>query len=106
MKYLLDRGATETATLTSEHYRRSPLLEGGLEIPCKVSVTRPRTVSNLLALEKCWELVEELYAEPKNEEILGSFLHAIVTDQCPPPAKKNSKIKKAVPYNIPEPENV
>ena len=92
MKYLLDRGATETETLTSEHYRRSPLLEGGLEIPCKVSVTRPRTVSNLLALEKCWELVEELYAEPKNEEILGSFLHAIVTDQRPPPAKKNSKI--------------
>ena len=102
MKYLLDRGATETATLTSEHYRRSPLLEGGLEIPCKVSVTRPRTVSNLLALEKYWELVEELYAEPKNEEILGSFLHAIVTDQRPPPAKKNSKIKKAVPSNIPE----
>ena len=73
-----------------------------LEIPCKVSVTMPGTVSNVLVLEKYWQLVEELYTEPKNEEILGSFLHVIVTDQCPPPAKKNTKIKKAVPSNIPE----
>ena len=47
-KYLLDRGATATATLTREHYRRSPLMQGGLEYPCKVSVTMPGTVSNLL----------------------------------------------------------
>ena len=63
------------------------------------------TVSDLLVLKIYWQL-EEHYAEPKNEEILGSFLHTIITDQHPPPAKKNSKIKKAVPYNIPEPENV
>ena len=105
-KYLLDRGATATATLTGEHYRRSPLVQGGLEIPCKVSVTMPGTVSNLLVLEKYWQLVEELYTEPKNEEILGSFLHAIVTDQCPPPAKKNTKIKKAVPSNVPEHKDI
>ena len=52
------------------------------------------TVSNLLVLEKYWQLEEEHYAEPKNEEILGSFLHTIVTDQRPPLAKKNSKLKK------------
>ena len=62
----------------------------------------PGTVSNLLVLEKYWQLVEELYTEPKNEEILGSSLHAIVTDQRPPPAKKNTKIKKTVPSNVPE----
>ena len=62
----------------------------------------PGTVSNLLVLEKYWQLVEDLYTEPKNEEIFGSFLHAIVTDQRPPPAKKNTKIKKAVPSNVPE----
>ena len=105
-KYLLDRGATATAPLTSEHYRRSPLIQGGLEIPCKVSVTMPGTVSSLLELEKYWQLVEELYTEPKNEEILGSFLHAIVTDQRPPPAKKNTKIKKAVPSNVPEHKDI
>ena len=62
----------------------------------------PGTVSNLLVLGKYWQLVEDLYTEPKNEEIFGSFLHAIVTDQHPPPAKKNTKIKKAVPCNVPE----
>ena len=62
-------------------------------------------VSNLLVLEKYWQLVE-LYTEPKNEEIFGSFLNAIVTDQRPPPAKKNTKIKKAVPSNVPEHKNI
>ena len=66
----------------------------------------PGTVSNLLVLEKYWQLVEELYTEPKNEEILGSILHSIVTDQRPPPAKKNTKIKKAVPSNVPEQKNI
>ena len=66
----------------------------------------PGTVSNLLVLEKYWQLVEDLYTEPKNEEIFGSFLHAIVTDQRPPPAKKNTKIKKAVPSKVPEHKNI
>ena len=35
-KFLLDRGATITATLSSTHYRRVPLVQGGLEIPCVV----------------------------------------------------------------------
>ena len=105
-KYLLDRGATATATLKREHYRRSPLMQGGLEYPCKVSVTMPGTVSNLLVLEKYWPLVEELYTKLKNEEILGSYLHAIVTIQCPPPAKKNTKIKKAIPSNVPEHKDI
>ena len=33
-KFLIDRGATVTAELTSDHYRRSPLIQGGIEIPC------------------------------------------------------------------------
>ena len=102
----MDRGATATATLTSEHFRQSAVAHGGLEIPYKVSVTMPGTVSNLLVLRKYWQLVEDLYTEPKNGDILGSFLHAIVTDQRPPPAKRNTKIKKAVPSNVPEHRDV
>jgi len=106
-KFLLDRGANLTATLTSEHYRRSPLVQGGLEIPCKIIVTMPGTVSNLLVLEKYRQLVEELYTEPKNEEILGSFLYSIATDQRPPPAaKKNTKSKIYVPPNVPEHKDI
>ena len=32
-KYILQRGAQVKAT----HYRRSPLVQGGIEIPCKIS---------------------------------------------------------------------
>ena len=35
-KFLLDRGAQITAILTDTHYRRSPLFQGDLEIPCLV----------------------------------------------------------------------
>lgn len=64
-KYLLARGAIATVILTSDHYRRSPLVQGGLEIPCKVSVTITGTVSNLLVLERYRQLVESRYTEPK-----------------------------------------
>ena len=73
--YLLDRGAVFTVEeLTSTNYRRSPFIQGGLEIPAKVTVTMPGTVKNRLLKEKYKEIVCERYAEPKDEEVLGSFL--------------------------------
>ena len=73
-KYLLDRGAVFTVELTSTNYRRSPLIQGSLEIPAKVTVTMPGTVKNHLLMEKYKAIVNERYAEPKDEEVLGSFL--------------------------------
>ena len=73
-KYLFDRGAFFTVELTSTNYRRSPLIQGGLEIPAKVTVAMPGTVKNHLLMEKYKEIVNERYAEPKDEEVLGSFL--------------------------------
>ena len=32
MKFLIDRGANITVTLRNDHYRRSPLVQGGMEI--------------------------------------------------------------------------
>ena len=43
-KLLLDQGAQISAILTSTDYRKSPLIQGGLEIACKVIVRLPRTV--------------------------------------------------------------
>ena len=37
-KYFLERGASMYCTLSSEHYRRSPLVQGGLEIECQVAI--------------------------------------------------------------------
>ena len=51
-RFFIDRGATVTAPLMGIHYRRSSLVQGGLEIPCKITVTISGTVSNLLCMEK------------------------------------------------------
>ena len=73
-KFLIDRGAIVKSKITNSHYRRSPLLQGGLEIQCIVSVTLPGTIKNHLLLDRYKELVEKLYCEPKEEVIIGNFL--------------------------------
>ena len=45
-KYLLDRGARIATTLTSTLHYASPIVQGGLEIPCLTKVYMPRTVKN------------------------------------------------------------
>ena len=68
----MDRGAIVSAQLTSEHCRRSPIVQGDMEIPCKVTVQIPGTCINLLLMEN-YKQLSYTYLEPKNEEILGSF---------------------------------
>ena len=64
--------------LSLTNYRRSPLIQGGLEIPCDVNGTMPGTIDNQLILEKYKKLVCKKYAEPKEEVIIGSFLESNV----------------------------
>lgn len=73
IKFLLDRGAKVTAQLTSSHYRKSPLFQGGLEIPCSVQISLVANIRGEMLIRKCKELVEELYTEPK-KEVVGCFL--------------------------------
>ena len=68
------------AELSSTNYRRSPLVQGGLEIPCDVIVTMLGTTDNQLTLRKYKKLVCEKYAEPKEEAII-SFLEPNVIAQ-------------------------
>ena len=91
-KYLLEKGAEIEAQLTSTQYRRSPITEGGLEIPCKVIVRMPATVPSRKLLDTYKELVTEL----QTSEIMGSFLYDIVE-----PSKETctKKKKKAVQHN-------
>ena len=76
-KFLLDRGVEIAAEIESSHYRRSPLIQGGLEICCKVSVTLPGTIKNHKLLDRYKEVVNKLYCEPKNEEIIGNLLISV-----------------------------
>ena len=74
-KYLLERGAEVSVTITGTHYRRSPLVQGRLEIPCNLVASLPGySAKNHMLLQKYLEIVKNLYAEPKNKEIIGSFL--------------------------------
>ena len=56
-KFIIKREATVDVELTSDHYRRTPLVQGGLEINAT-----PRQ-----ATERYSALVEELHVEPKEE---------------------------------------
>ena len=60
--------------MSSDHYRRSPLFQGGLEIPCIVTVTMAGTVRNHMVLNRYKEIVNRFYCEPKNKVIIGCFL--------------------------------
>ena len=99
-KFLIDRGAKVSAKLTSTNYRRSPLVQGGLEIPCLVTVTISGTIINQLIMERYKEIVTERYIEPKEEEIIGTFLHIdviaeVALDITPvEPKKKKKKLTK------------
>ena len=50
------------------------LVQGGLEVPREVTVTMSGGVANHLVLSRYEKLPNELYIEPKNEEIVETFL--------------------------------
>ena len=95
-KFLLNRGAKVTAQLTGTHYRRSPIFQGGLEIPCLVTVTIPGSIKGHLLIQRFQQMVEELLRSERRR-IMESFLEQIVpTEDEPRPRKKKttSTIKK------------
>ena len=72
-KFIIEREATVDLELTSDHYKRSPLVQSGLEIKCKVTVKVPCATPRLVT-ERYRAIVKEPYIEPKEEEILGSLI--------------------------------
>ena len=89
-KFLLNRGAKVTAQLTGTHYRRSPIFQGGLEIPCLVTVTIPGSIKGHLLIQRYQQMVEELLRSERRR-IMESFLEQIVpTEDEPRPRKKKT----------------
>ena len=73
-KFALDTGAEVEARLTSTNYRRSPITQGGLEIPCTVKVKMPGTLFNRKLLQRYREMVDHLYKEAEDNLVMGSFV--------------------------------
>ena len=98
----MDRGAVFTAELTSTNYQCSPFIHRGLEIPAKDTVSMPGTVKNHLLMEKYKEIVNECYAEPRDEEALGSFLALpAVGETC----KRDTRSEKSMKWGRKTKEN-
>ena len=62
--FIINRGATVRCRVISEHHRRSPLIQGGLEIPVEVVVEMPVEDSNAQTMQKYESLVQKAYKEP------------------------------------------
>ena len=64
-------------------YRRSPLVQGGLEIPIQVTVDIDIGESSVLVLKKYEELVIKHYKEPVNGtfNVTDSVLEALMCDK-------------------------
>ena len=75
--------------LPSRYYRISPLFQGGLEI--QVTVTIPASIKGHFLRHHHEKMVHELYCEPKNETIMGSFIENINVDFDTQSKKKKEK---------------
>ena len=98
-KFILDRGAQVNAVLTSNNYRHSPLVQGGLEILCEVTICMPATITNHMVVDQYKGLLNEFYTEPQEEEILRSILAISLLDDNDErsrtvPKKKKKKTEK------------
>ena len=62
--FFLLRGGVAAAEVINTTHRRSPLVQGGLEIPVKVGVEIEATAKNRLIIDKYKELVLANYKEP------------------------------------------
>ena len=101
-KYFLDRGITMHCELSSMHYRRSPLVQGGLEIQCQVVFKSPKTLLHSQLTERYVGLVNELYLERDEETCVGGSIFNFVMTLPPtlsrdPSRRKKKKISAAPP---------
>ena len=72
-------------------YRRSPLVQGGLEIPCSVTIFMPETLKNKKILKMCKDMVDVLQTELDGSVVDGSFLYHSIDIPLKPQTKKRKQ---------------
>ena len=83
--FLIVHGARVSCRVVDAHHRRSPLIQGGLEIPVEVTVEMDISEENVLAMEKYKTLIKdkEHYQEPidgKYPDATAAILQKLKTD--------------------------
>ena len=79
--YLLGEKLSQMATISFffiTHYRRSPLVQGGLEIKCEVVINSRATVLQSRLTARYLELIQNLYTEPVEERVMGELVFNFV----------------------------
>ena len=64
MYFIILHGARVLVKVLDAHHRKSPLIQGGIEIPVEVTVEMAATEENRLALAKYEAMTAERYKEP------------------------------------------
>ena len=90
--FFWDRGVSMHVKLPSRHYRRLPLVQGGMEIPCTVFFSMPSTLKNAQLAERYLQLVKQRYSEPATEKLLGSFTPEVLSE--PPTSRIQEQPKE------------
>ena len=67
--YIMLHGARLSAKVLDTQHRRSPLVQGGLEIPVEVTIAMECSDKNQLYINKYESLVSEKYKEPVEERL-------------------------------------
>ena len=82
-RFIMLHGAIVVVKVLDTHHRRSPLVQGGLEIPIQVIVKMDYSPQNKDALFKYEPLVEQYYKEPvdgKFEDVTDTVLKDLESD--------------------------
>uniref|UniRef100_A0A1X7VMD2 Uncharacterized protein n=1 Tax=Amphimedon queenslandica TaxID=400682 RepID=A0A1X7VMD2_AMPQE len=97
-RYIMEHGAVVTLKVMDIHYRRSPLVQGGLEIPVMAQVQMTSNVKNRTALDEYNVLVKRLYKEPIDgifEDATAELLKQLdVTDEDSEEIDKEGEIEE------------
>ena len=91
-KYYLDRGASMYCRLSSQHYHRSPLVQGGLEIQCEVVIDLRATMLQSKLTARYLDLVKDLYIEPTEDSVVGNLFNFVMT--LPPVINTRVPVKR------------
>ena len=106
-KFILDRCAKVTATLTSANFCRSPRVQRSLEIACKVTcknASSDKKPHNFGSIQRvCKRLLRGTYRWGNLGSFLAIILHesAVWTQKSPPFQRKNKKWSNPE-INVPE----
>ena len=96
-RFIISKGADVSMTVKDPHFRQSPLIQGGLEIPVEATVRMEGCTKSIEAIERFKQLVEQHQKEPENgqfEDCTKEVLHGVEMESRSDEEDQNITAKK------------